>query len=273
MSNNITRSQAKSWTLAAQLASVVFVLCAVALGIVGLPEPKTNAIIDQTNQPMMMDNSQSRANSTNPNSINDGLTSMMAIDSLGLSERLALLDNAPVMVNKEPVDTTDFDPEPEQNIDDGEIAKRVRYVGFINDPDNRHAFIRIDGKQRIVALGSTARSGNEDFPDLIVERITPDAIVLNDGERRGRVPLASRSNQSITMAGGAPVEVVESAAASTGLTEEDEARIAAMPARQQPLARRRLERERRGLPPENENRKPTPKPQREYRGGFTTRNN
>jgi len=272
MSNSITRTQAKSWTLAAQLASVVFVLSAVALGIIGLPEPKTSVAVDQTNQPFIADNTQINANSSNNPSV-AGFDDLMSIDTLGLAERLALLDNAPVLVNKEPVETnTDPDPNPEPT-DDGEIAKRVRYVGFINDPITQHAFIRIDGKQRIVALGGTARSGNEDFPDLIIERITPDAIVLNDGERRGRVPLAKRSDQSITMAGGAPVEVVSSNENSTGLTEEDEARIAAMPARQQPMARRRLERERRGLPPENENRKPTPKPQREYRGGFTTRNN
>ena len=59
------------------------------------------------------------------------------------------------------------------------------------------------------------------------------------------------------------------AVAETGslLTAEDEARIAAMPPRQQPLARRRLERERRGLPPDKERRR-NPQPQVTVKASF-----
>ena len=274
MTNSITRNQAKTWTLVAQLASVVFVLCGVALGIIGLPEPKVSSSLDTTNQSTSPDPFASTTNATNtPNSSSkSGSSQTSSIDTLGLSQRLALLDNAPILIKEDPVDDSPVEVVDDGNADDGQMIKRVRYIGFINDPAARHAFIRIDGKQRIVAEGKVARSGNADFPDLTVERVTPNAILLSDGNKRARVELATKNGQSITMAGGAPVEVVSPATNGSLLTAEDEARIAAMPPRQQPSARRRLERERRGLPPDPPRGRPEPKPLREYRGGFTTRN-
>jgi hypothetical protein len=265
MTNTISRSQAKTWTLGAQLASVVFVLGAVALGVVGLPEPKTGATIDTTNNGLSgmpgMPTPTGRAQ-------DDGSHQPAVIDTIGLAQRFALLDNAPNIVDNTPTETSIETNENTAIVDDGEIVKRVRYIGFINDPQSRHAFIRIDGKQRIVSLGQIAKAGDSSFPDLTIERIMPAYIVLTDGKKRAQIQLATRVGQSITMAGGGKVDVALAAENGSLLTADDEAAIAAMPPRQQPRARARLERERRGLPPDKENRRPTPEPLATVRSGF-----
>ncbi len=260
----ISRSQAKAWTLGAQLVSAGFVLGAVALGIIGLPESTIGPAIDPTGNPSghLPTNppaQSSKASSTDPASI-------ARIDTLGLAERFALLDNAPALA--EPVAATEPEPEPEPARVDNEIVKRVRYIGFINEPGLRHAFIRIDGKQRIVALGEVAKAGAPEFSDLTVERITPNHIVMTDGDKRAQIMLATRTGQSITLIGGGQVEVAAAPENGSVLTAEDEANILALPPRQQPLARRRLERERRGLPPEKEYRRPAAKPLGTARGSL-----
>jgi hypothetical protein len=273
MTNTLTRTQARRWTLGAQLASALFVLAAVALGVVGLPEPRSDASLESTN-------TNPAANLPDAGSINNESTTDLAnttsqavsIDTLGLAERLSLLKNAPAIVEKTPTTADPIDistGKEDPTIDaDGTIAKRVRYIGFINDPAKRHAFIRIDGKQRIVALGEVAAAGNPEFADLTLEKIMPQYIVLSDGQVRAQIKLATRVGQSITMAGGEKVDVAKAATNGSLLTAEDEANIAAMPPRQQPLARRRLERERRGLPPDKERRRPVAEPLGTARANF-----
>jgi len=265
MTNTMTRSQAKRWTLGAQLASALFVFSAVGVGIIGLPEPKGGATIEPTQattQPIPDGN-------TNSSVSGDPKIPEPKIDTVGVAQRLALLDNAPNIVDNTVIETAE-DPQDPSEDTDGSIVKRVRYIGFINDATTRHAFIRIDGKQRIVELGGIARAGSEDFPDLKIERITPTHILVSDGKIRSQINLASRTGQSITMAGGEKVDVAIAATNGSLLTAEDEANIAAMPARQQPLARRRLEREKRGLSPDKERRRPTAQPLGTARGNFNS---
>lgn len=274
--STLSRSQARKWTLCAQLASAAFVLGAVAIGVVGLPEYKKSTTIDAAaNTPggMMMNGSGAQPGTQPSAEQQEELRT--DVDTIGLALRLALLDNAPVLeVISEPEEVSNTD-ESEITTEDptGSIIKRVRYIGFINDPANDHAFIRIDGKQRVVTKGGVARAGNDSMPDLRVEQITSRAIILSDGEIRSRVPIADRTGQSVTMAGGGTVEVAAAAENGSLLTDEDEARIAAMPARQQPLARRRLERERRGLSPDKERRRPIPEPQVTVKTTFNKSNN
>lgn len=265
MTNTLSRTQAKKWTLGAQSASVVFVLGAVALGVIGLPEPTAQVSLNTAN---------TAGNPLTPtpaptNNQNATAKSAAIVDTFGLAQRFALLDNAPDVPNNTPIIETPIDQDPGSEVTNpGEIAKRVRYIGFINEPDNRHAFIRIDGKQRIVSLGEIARAGEDGLSDLTVERITPNHIVLSDSDSRAKIDLANRSGQSITMIGGGNVDVTPAAENGSMLTTEDEARILAMPARQQPLARRRLERERRGLSPDKKNRRPTPEPLKTFKTSF-----
>lgn len=269
MTNKISRSQAKTRTLGAQLASAVFVLGAVALGVLGLPEPRGETLVDPTNagSPTMSGTPSAPNNAGNANTNN--ANQHREIDTLGLAQRFAQLNNAPIPVSSIVIEPSDGPSDGDTTTtESGEIPKRVRYIGFINDPTSRHAFIRIDGKQRIVALGQVARAGSPDFADLTVERITPDYILMTDGEKRAKINLANRVGQSITMAGGEKVDVASAAENGSLLTPEDEAAIAAMPPRQQPRARSRLERERRGLPPDKENRRPTPEPLATVRAGF-----
>ena len=252
MTNPLTRAQAKKWTMGAQLASGVCVCGAIALGVIGLPAANSQTMLNNagntTGNPAMNPTSSANPSTTDLGKSTDSKQSTQ-IDTLGLSQRFSLLSNAPVQVNT--VVSIDPEPtttEPEQAVGT-EIAKRVRYIGFINEPDNAHAFIRIDGKQRVVAVGSIAKAGQPGLADLTVERISATQIVFTDGNGRARVELADRIGQSITMVTGTKVDVTLAAANGSLLTAEDEARIAAMPPRQQPGARRRLERERRGLDP------------------------
>lgn len=278
MTSTLSRSQAKTWTLIAQIASGVCVLGAVGVGVVGLPQPTPGAALEEAKANAWPIGGPGATPGNNAGAENEpGQTPATQVDTTGLAARFALLDNAPI-----PVDNSTPEPEeveqpdgPDGGPDDGEIAKRVRYIGFINDPSTRHAFIRIDGKQRIVAQGSVAKSANEEFADLRVERITPDRIVLSDGQKRASVPLAAKSAQSITMIDGGSVDVADSAQEnpSGGLTKEDEEYIASLPPRQQPSARRRLERERRGLPATNPNRRRPPEPQATYRGTLNRSSN
>lgn len=274
MSASISRNQAKKRTVVAQAASALLVLGVVAIGIIGLPQPKSPGAISSTDHapvgmPGMPGFENTRPTSPKPKAN----TAKVSIDPRGLAQRLSLLDNAPAIIGN-PIanDIIDIVEDTQEPLDDGLIVKRVRYIGFINDPDTRHAFIRIDGKQRIVALGGIAKAGQDGFNDLRVDQISPRHIMLSDGETRARVSLANRTGQSITMISGEQVEVTPAAENGSLLSAEDEARIEAMPPRQQPMARRRLERERRGLPPNKEYRAKYSPPVKTARTSFNKKN-
>ena len=268
MSTPLTRSQAKLWTLGAQVGSLVCVLAAVAVGMVGLPEHTPGATLEQAKTNAQAFNPAPANNANTNGSDSSAAATDASVDTLGLAERLSLLDNAPVppVVAVETPEDTNTEPETGPTIDEATIARRVKYIGFINDARTPRAFIRIDGKQRIVTMGEMARSNDEALPDLEVERITPYLIILRDGDTRAAVDLASKSGPSITMVEGDDVEVAATPTNSTELTDEEEAYINSLPVRQQQMARRRLEREKRGLPPENQNRRPTPEPLVTIRG-------
>jgi hypothetical protein len=262
----ISRSRAKAWTLGAQIASAGFVFGAVAIGILDLPEPAVGPTIQSTNN---AENGLPDGSANTKKAASDQTADHRDIDTIGLAQRFALLDNAPKLAappEPEPGETTTIITP--TTTDSGEIAKRVRYIGFINDPSARHAFIRIDGKQRIVALGQVAKAGADGFSDLTAERITPNYIVMTDGEKRAQIKLASRSGASITLIGGGKVDVADAAKNGSVLTAEDEAAIMALPPRQQPGARRRKERELRGLSPVKEYNRPVPKPLGSNRSSF-----
>lgn len=271
MTTPLSRSQAKTWTLGAQIGALVCVLGAVGVGVVGLPDHSPGAALEQAKASAWPINTPG-IDSTKIGTTDQAIEDDRRVDTLGLAERLALMDNAPVSMRT--VDDPEEPTPPGNEAETGEtepdpnILRRVRYIGFINDARTQHAFIRIDGKQRIVTSGGIARSGDEQFPDLKVERVTPKLIILSDGETRAAVNISSNTGPSVTMVSGDDVAVAATPVDSTALTAEEEAMIASLPARQQPMARRRLEREKRGLPPENENRRPTPEPLVSVRGSL-----
>mgnify|MGYP003662977982 CR=1 FL=1 len=256
MTNPISRSQARSRTLGAQAACVLFVLAAAGIGVAGLPSPPSQAAVDLT-----ATNTTNTGGLTGSSGINQGtnaqspngqgdLFAAAQVDTIGLAQRLAMLDNAPV-INTKPVTQTPTgeDPEPEPVAADGLIARRVQYIGYISNPPTQHAFIRIDGKQRVVVSGGIAKSADESYPDLTIKSISPKSIQLSDGETSVAIALANRIGQSITMAGGEEVEVAAEKPNGSLLTEEDEKYLESLDPGLRPSSRRRLERERRGLPP------------------------
>lgn len=265
MSTHLSRSQAKRWTLGAQAGSLLCVLGVVVVGMVGLPEHAPGVTLEQarTNARAFASPVTNANNAANDANLEQRTAS---IDALGLAQRLALLDNAPVPPvvaqndtqddNAEDADDTDTNGVSEEEIT---IARRVKYIGFINDARTPRAFIRLDGRQRIVSAGETALSADEGLPDLQVQRVTPRMIVLSDGEARAAIDLASNSGSSVTMVSADQIETASDNDGSL-LSDDEEAYIQSLPPRQQPGARRRLEREKRGLPAENPNRRPTPEP-------------
>jgi hypothetical protein len=278
MSTPLTRAQAKTWTIGAQGVALVCVLAAVAVGIKGLPEHQSGASVEIARNNAMPFQPRTPGNSSgsgNPD-INNGYS----VDTAGTAQRFALLDNAPkpVGVVAEPTEVPD-DPPPGPDVDDVNIIRRVKYIGFINDARTQHAFIRIDGKQRIVKRGGVAGAGEDGMPDLEVMRITPDYIRLRDPENdaEAEVSLASKSSSaSVTMVNGGEViaaEVPTDEESTTALSPEEEAYIESLPARQRQNVRRRMEREKRGLPAENPNRRPQPEALVQIRGGASNSSN
>jgi hypothetical protein len=276
MSTPLTRSQAKTWTIGAQVGALVCVLGAVAVGVVGLDPHEQGAALEVA-RANALPMTGSNANSKKQQREIDPYRSQ-SVDTLGLAERLALLDNAPNIPVEQQTgdeDPTTGNPEPEDgpSIDDANLVRRVKYIGFINSSTTQHAFIRIDGKQRIVSVGQTARAGDDQFDDVEIIRVTPDFIRISDGIGRADIRLATKSGPAVTMVDGTEIETVAATPTNGSLlTAEEEAYIESLPPRQRQPARRRLEREKRGLPPENENRRPTPEPLVRIRGNAAADN-
>ena len=159
--------------------------------------------------------------------------------------------------------------EPEST--DGALAKRVRYLGYISDPESALAFIRIDGAQRIVRQGATAMSGDDTMRDLEVRRVTPTSIVVSDGEVEDTIRLATRQGASIAMTSGESesIETVPTREADVVLTEEELESISHLPPRQRALQERILKRQKMGKPMRGIN----PEPRVSYRANLSDRGN
>lgn len=276
MNTPLTRAQARTWTIGAQGVALICVLAGVAFGIRGLPEHQPGASIEiARNNALPFQNTPG----TTGNQNNSDTGSGFSIDTNGTAARFALLDNAPVPADTtpvEPVEEPDTEDTNGNTIDDANIIRRVKYIGFINDARTQHAFIRIDGKQRIVKRGEIAAAADDTLPDLEVLRITPAFIQLRDPENDSiaEVSLAAKTTTAVTMVNGTEVVSVEKPVEGESLlSAEEEAYIESLPPRQRQNTRRRLEREKRGLPPENLNRRPTPEALVEIRGGANNNSN
>lgn len=267
MTNPLTRSQAKTWTIGAQAGALLCVLGAVAVGMVGLPEHEKGATLTKTRNNALPLGTTPGAGDSDQREIDPYRS--QSVDTIGLAERLSLLDNAP-NIPQEPVEPIIEDEDEDDDlpsVDDANLLRRIKYVGFINSSSSQHAFIRIDGKQRIVSVGQIAKAGEDQFEDVRIDRVTPNYIRVSDENGDATIDLASKTSAAVTMVNGddvAPIAVQPESGSL--LTPEEEAYIESLPPRQRQPARRRLEREKRGLPPENENRRPTPEPLVKIRG-------
>ena len=249
MSTIITRTKAKQLTLLYQVTAAGCVLGVIAIGILGLPEPAAWAQINSVSQPPAQPPQQGDPLDTTGTSNAALETQQSRIDPGSIGARLAMLDNAPlVTVVVDPVPTTGpEDPVPEEL---GSLAKRVRYTGFINDSEQKLAFIRIDGTQRIVAEGSIARAGSLGLDDLTIKAVRPKYILVSDGQIEDQIPLAAKNGASITLSSGgdvvAPPE--RQTLADMVLSEEELAELEKLPARQRKVRENMLRRQKLGRP-------------------------
>ena len=245
MSTIISRTKAKRLTIIYQAAAALFLLLAIGLGVIGLPESASVAQIDEVAQTPMINNSLEATIKTNqPSEI---IQDTPHVDAGSIAARFSLLDNAPdTQIPNEipsPVETVvDIPDEP------GSLAKRIRYTGFINDDQKPLAFIRIDGVQRIVAQGGIARSGSMGLDDLTIKAVRPGFIMVSDGQIEDRITLAERSGASITMSSGATViqADIPTREEDVVLSPEELERLDAMPARQRAMQERILRRQKMG---------------------------
>lgn len=247
MSTVISRTKAQRLTMVYQVIALFCMLGAIAIGVFGLPDSESIATMDQVaqNTPSTFPNAQP----SDTGSDSQTTTPQVRINPGSIAARFGMLDNAPE-ITLEVVDNTPAETETvtEETTESGSLAKRVRYTGYINDNNNPLAFIRIDGTQRIVAEGGTARAGTAVLDDLQVKRVRPKFIIVSDGQVDDRIELADQNGASITMSSGDPVVVADVPLREQDvvLTEEELEELSKMPARQRAMQERILRRKKMG---------------------------
>ena len=250
MTTTISRTKAQRLTVLYQIAAGGCVLGAIALGVLGLPESKAAAQLDQvadaTNNTPILGGSEANA----AQSAASKETQSRRVDASSIAARLAMLDNAPDIPVAEETQTPVEQPVQQQQTEPGTLAKRVRYTGYIEDAESPLAFIRIDGVQRIVPEGGVAQAGSMALDDLTIKGVRPKFILVTDGQVEERIELMNRSGASITMSGGGEIEVarVPQTEDEVVLTPEEIAELDAMPPRQRAMQERILRRKKMGKP-------------------------
>lgn len=255
MTQPLTRSQAMMTTQITRAAALVLGIGAVAMGMTGLSDrslPAPGSTLPGTPPGMP------GATGASTNAQNGRVTqvSFAPVDAVGLSARLAMLDNAPKIPDAKGVVVNTGDQQVAVQVEESEpasgIRDRVRFLGVIRMGDHDAAFVNIDGRQRIVREGTRIGppADRPQFPELQVERITGDALVVRDGQRRERLDMSSRSGPAVTMADGGVVNRVEATPADARVRGES----GDMPQREIERRNRMIERQREGnlnMNPEN----------------------
>ena len=153
-----------------------------------------------------------------------------------------MVDNAPAIPEAEvAVETVETPTTEESNSENGEIPKRLRFIGYVAEGSTHAAFVRLDGVQRIVREGGVIQSHDENLSDLTIKTIRPKFIIASDERGEARVLLGTRTGQTITMANGN--EITPATVAPDAANNYDE-RLLGDPSR---VPQRELDRRRRTL--------------------------
>jgi len=250
MSTTISRTKAKRLTLLYQLIAGVCVLGAIALGVVGLPESATAAKLSSVSESAATTPDQGgQAGQPSKQGPATKQAARIRVDPGSIAARLAMLDNAPEITTVPDTSPT-IDPTPTTTTEQGTLAKRVRYTGYIEDSEQPMAFIRIDGTQRIVPEGGVAQAGSMSLDDLTIKGVRPGFILITDGQIEERIKLSTKMGPSVTMSGGGEVEIVRvpQKESEVVLTPEQLAELAEMPPRQRAMRERIMRRQAMGKP-------------------------
>lgn len=276
MTQPLTRSQAMLTTQITRAAALVLGLGAVALGMTGLsgrslPEPGSTLPAPPPGMPP----------ASTPTAQNSRVTpvSFEPVDGVGLSARLAMLDNAPKIPDAVGVVVNTGDQQAVVPVVESEpasgIRDRVRFLGVIRMGEQDAAFVNIDGRQRIVREGTRIGppADRPQFPELLIERIMGDALVVRDGQRRERLDMSSRSGPAVTMADGGVVNRIEPTPADA--EERVRGESGELPQREIERRNRMIERQREGnlnMNPENRRLPPVVTRQADLRNGSRSEN-
>lgn len=277
MNQPLTRSQAMMTTQITRVAALVLGIGAVAMGMTGLSDrslPAPGSTLPGT-PPGMPGASGAPANAQNGRVTP---VSFAPVDAAGLSARLAMLDNAPKIPDAKGVVVNSGEQQVVVQVEESQpasgIRDRVRFLGVIRMGDHDAAFVNIDGRQRIVREGTRIGppADRPQFPELQVERIMGDALVVRDGQRRERLDMSSRSGPAVTMANGGVVNRVEPTPTDAQARVRGES--GEMPQREVERRNRMIERQREGnlnMNPENRRMPPVVTRQVDLRNTTNTR--
>lgn len=277
MTQPLTRSQAMMTTQITRVAALVLGIGAVAMGMTGLSDrslPAPGSTLPGT-PPGMPDTTGASTNAQNGRVTP---VSFAPVDAAGLSARLAMLDNAPKIPDAKGVVVNSGEQQVVVQVEESQpasgIRDRVRFLGVIRMGDHDAAFVNIDGRQRIVREGTRIGppADRPQFPELQVERIMGDALVVRDGQRRERLDMSSRSGPAVTMADGGVVNRVEPTPTDAQARVRGES--GEMPQREVERRNRMIERQREGnlnMNPENRRLPPVVNRQVDLRNNTNTR--
>ena len=260
MSSPLTRSRATRLSLLYRLGSVLCVVLAGALWVVGIPGLENPAQLREVSRGVGPTPGDTPDPDQSGDDTGSGVTRLTGPrpDPDAISARMALIDNAPQPPEPEP------EPKPDNEGDDGSddepterpgiVVKRVHYLGHIEDGGDGLAFVRFDGGQRIVREGETLIAADPDEPDVELVAVRPRFIVVDDGTGRQRIRLKARTGPSIAVTDGSgeDIESQPRTMADVELSEAELERLSKLPPRQRALQERILKRRKLGRPIERQ---------------------
>lgn len=221
-----TRTQARRNTLLAQGAALLLAAVAVGAILVGVPGVKAPEATMQTVGDLLKERQADRDRVASAKVVDENAP-VREIDLNAVAERLKLIHTGTVEIA---VETTKPDE------DEGPIADQkveIKYLGHISEPNRQLALLSVNGHQRIVPVGSTARFSPEGIDPVSIKivGVSGDEMIY---ERDG---VQSKATKGPRMA-GAVTQVQEAAptAARGGLDP-----ASPVPAEESDMDRRRRE--------------------------------
>jgi len=226
MTGTHTRTQAKRNTLLAQAAAVLLAAVAVGAILIGVPGVKAPEAKVQQVSDLLAERQAERERAANAQVVDENAP-VREIDLTAVAERLELIHTGTVAAPVTPdIANQDETPATDQKVE-------IKYLGHISEPNRQLALLSVNGHQRIVPVGATARFSPEglDPVSIKVVGLSSDEVTY---ERDG---VQSRAQKGPRMAGAVTqVQVAAPTAARGGLDP-----ASPVPAEESDMDRRRRE--------------------------------
>lgn len=205
MSATHSRTQAKRNTLLAQGAALLLAAVAVGAILVGVPGVRAPEAEVQEVSEVLAQRQAERQLAASAKVVDEGAVAR-EIDLHAVAERLELIHKGEIEVAAvEPTGGEGGEPVDEQKLE-------IKYLGHITEPNRQLALLSVNGQQRIVPVGSSARFSPEgiDPVSIRIVGVSSDAVTY---ERDG---VQSKAEKGPRMAGAVTQVQVEAPAAARG---------------------------------------------------------